>query len=398
MYSIKQMFKIGNGPSSSHTIGPSSACRIFKKRYPQADFFKCALYGSLGLTGKGHFTDLAIINTFKPIKSEVIFDVKNKNIEHINTMDLWAYKNKKEIGYIRVFSIGGGNIVIKGEEVPDKHIYEHNNMEDILKFCDQRKISLLQYVKQREDKDIYEYFQEVWRAMQDSIETGLNATSRIPGPINYTRKAKMILKGENKGLLSDTQKLLAYGIAVSETNASRGIVVTGPTCGSTGIIPAVMRYAKEKFKLSDNQIIDALLVGGIVGNIIRTNGSIAGAEGGCQAECGSGCAMAAAAYSYLLGLNNRKITYAAKFALEHHLGLTCDPILGYVLVPCISRNGVMACRAVESATLSALVDENKQTFNFDQMVKVMKQTGLDIPQGYKETSISGLAKQYKEIK
>ena len=194
----------------------------------------------------------------------------------------------------------------------------------------------------------------------------------------------------------DTKKLLAYGIAVSETNASRGVVVTGPTCGSTGIIPAVMRYAQEKFKLIDKQIIDALLVGGIIGNVIRTNGSISGAEGGCQAECGSGCAMAAAAYSYILGMNNRKISYAAKFALEHHLGLTCDPVLGYVLIPCISRNGAMACRAVEAATLSATIDEEGQMFSLDEMIKVMKQTGVDIPQGYKETSILGLAEAYKK--
>jgi L-serine dehydratase len=232
--------------------------------------------------------------------------------------------------------------------------------------------------------------------MQDSINEGLKATSKIPGPIDYTRKAKMILKTKNKQLSKDTQKLLAYGIAVSETNASRGVVVTCPTCGSTGIMPSVMRYAKEKFKFSDEQIIDALLVGGIVGNVIRTNGSISGAEGGCQAECGSACAMAAAAYSHLLGLNNRKITFAAKFALEHHLGLTCDSVMGYVLVPCISRNGVMACRAVEATTLSAAMDENKQMFNFDQMIDVMKQTGIDIPQGYKETSILGLAKAYNK--
>lgn len=395
MYTIKQMFKIGNGPSSSHTIGPSSACRIFKKRYPDADEFRCNLYGSLALTGKGHFTDLAIIDAFKPIKCDVRFNVLNKDIEHINTMDLCAYKNNVQIGFIRVFSVGGGNIVIKGETIPDQHIYEHSKMEDILKHCDEQKISLLEYVLKREDKDIYEYFQEVWEAMQHSIKQGLKDTSKIPGPIDYTRKAKMILKGKNKHLSKDIQKLLAYGIAVSETNASRGVVVTGPTCGSTGIIPSVMRYAKEKFKLNDKQIIDALLVGGIVGNIIRTNGSIAGAEGGCQAECGSGCAMAAAAYSYILGLNNRKITFAAKFALEHHLGLTCDPVLGYVLVPCISRNGVMASRAIEAATLTALMDENKQMFNFDDMVAVMKQTGIDIPQGYKETSISGLAEAYK---
>jgi L-serine dehydratase len=233
--------------------------------------------------------------------------------------------------------------------------------------------------------------------MQNSIKTGLRAKTRIPGPIDYTRKAKAILTAKNKALSKDTQKLLAYGIAVSETNASRGVVVTCPTCGSTGILPSVLRFAKEKFKLSNQQIIDALLVGGIIGNVIRTNGSISGAEGGCQAECGSACAMAAAAYSHILGLNNVKISFAAKFALEHHLGLTCDSVLGYVLVPCISRNGVMASRAVEAATLSALMDETKQMFNFDQMVAVMKQTGIDIPQQYKETSIGGLAEAYKKM-
>jgi L-serine dehydratase len=232
--------------------------------------------------------------------------------------------------------------------------------------------------------------------MQNSIKTGLTAKTKIPGPIKYERRAKKILTDKNKHLSAETKKLLAYGIAVSETNASRGVVVTGPTCGSTGIIPAVMRFAKEKFKLSDREVIDALLVGGIIGNVIRTNGSISGAEGGCQAECGSGCAMAAAAYSYILGLSNLKITYAAKFSLEHHLGLTCDPVLGYVLVPCISRNGVMACRAVEAATLSASIQEEGHMFSFDDMVKVMKQTGIDLPQGYKETSISGLAQAYKQ--
>ncbi|MGL5021073.1 MAG: L-serine ammonia-lyase, iron-sulfur-dependent, subunit alpha [Mycoplasmatales bacterium] len=392
MKSIKAVYKIGSGPSSSHTMGPEKACKDLINAYKNIINVECNLYGSLALTGKGHLTDQIIISTLNPIPTNVHFFITKTLPRHENAMELIATLETGEIIKWIVYSIGGGDIIIDGlvDEQKPANIYPFNLMTDISNYCDGKNISYYDFVVQYEP-EVLEYLKEVWVVMQNSIEEGIKAEGFLPGPLKVKRRAFLLNNGES----FDRELILSsYAHAVNEQNASGGTIVTAPTCGACGVLPAVLRFYKEEFNLDDHKIIQALAVAGLFGNIVKTNASVSGAEAGCQAEVGTATAMAAAAITYLKGGTNQQIEAAAEIALEHQLGLTCDPIMGYVQIPCIQRNAIGATKARLSAKL-ALTDSELTVIDFDTVVKVMLETGKDMASSYRETSQGGLAKFYK---
>lgn len=397
MQSLKELYKIGNGPSSSHTMGPKRAVEWFKEKNPTADKIDVYLYGSLAFTGKGHLTDKIIEKTLHPIKNNIIFDTDFVCSKHPNTMDMVAYKNGEEIARNRVYSVGGGTIEIEGMGtaiVPD--IYKLSKFEDIEEYCSKNNIGLQDYVYETEDADIKEFLKEVWEAMKESIKLGLQVEGVIPGRLQVQRRAKKIYENNCKDedfTLKRTRVLTSYAYAVSENNASGEVIVTAPTCGASGVLPAVLYYIYKQDNFSDKKMIDALAVAGLIGNLVKTNASISGAECGCQAEVGTACSMAAAAAAYLMELNISQIENAAEIAMEHHLGLTCDPIYGYVQIPCIERNAVGALRAVDAANMASFITHETH-ISFDLVVETMYETGIDLKSHYRETSEGGLAKKY----
>ncbi len=397
MKSIKNLFKIGYGPSSSHTMGPSFAALHFSQLFPEADSFKVILYGSLAKTGKGHGTDRAIKETLKSIKTEIVFDVESKDTKHPNTIDFFAYKNNTELGKKRYYSVGGGEIRADGDEalVPDK-IYNEKNFSEIAKCCKAKNIRLSDYVFQHEEDDIKPFLLNVWKTMQNAILEGLSKTGTLPGEIHVERKAQFLYTQKHIDESPQTKEnrlVCSYAFAVSEQNADCGIIVTAPTCGSCGVLPAVLKYMQEKNNFSDDDMIRALAVAGIIGNIVATNASISGAECGCQAEVGTACSMAAAALCELFEMGIDQIEYAAEVAMEHHLGLTCDPVCGLVQIPCIERNAVAAMRAINALSLANFLYGSRKV-SFDVVVETMYQTGKDLSHLYRETSEGGLAKLY----
>ncbi len=395
MCSVAEIYKIGRGPSSSHTIGPERACIIFGDKYPEATGFRAVLYGSLAKTGKGHGTDTVIRKTFLPKKCDIKFDHIETDIPHPNTMLLIAERNGKEIGSARVFSVGGGSIVFENAEVePPRVVYGQSKFGDISEYCKKRKMRLWEYVAENEDADFYEYMQEVWKKMRESVERGLEDEGVLPGGLGVQKKAKTLYNSRHIDESSETREnriVCSYAFAVSEQNASGETIVTAPTCGAAGVVPAVLYYQQKKNGFDDVSIIRALMTAGLVGNLIKTNASISGAECGCQAEIGSACAMAAAALAELFELGTDKIEYAAEIAIEHHLGLTCDPICGLVQIPCIERNAVAAMRAINAVNLSSFLWSTRK-ISLDNVIKTMKETGRDLSTPYKETSEAGLAK------
>lgn len=398
MQSLLELYKIGNGPSSSHTMGPKRATEIFKNKYPNADKFKVILYGSLALTGKGHLTDYIIKKTLEGYETEIEFDTKTECNIHPNTFDIFAYKNNKLLDTWRVYSIGGGTFKIENkQDIIAKDIYPHKNFNEIKEYIKQNNMDLYDYVCLIEGKEeITEFLKQVWESMQQTIKNGLSATGTIPGKLKLKKKAKNIYENKLEFETNDIKKtrlLSSYAYATSEENASGGIIVTAPTCGACGVLPSALYYMKEEYSISDDKIIKALAVAGIIGNIVKTNASISGAECGCQAEIGTACSMAAAAVAYLLGLDIDRIENSAEVAMEHHLGLTCDPIYGYVQIPCIERNAIAAMRAFDAATLSLMLDKYKK-ISFDLVVETMYETGKDLGKHYRETSEGGLAKKY----
>jgi len=391
MKSIKSLYNIGHGPSSSHTIGPERICYDVLRNY-KGDFYKVILYGSLSFTGKGHLTDEIIKKVL--INVEIEFSTQ-LGLEHPNTMDIIIYKNNEMIGEERYYSIGGGAIKRKGEEVTkEKNVYPHYNFEDIKSYCIEENISLYEYVYRFEDESIKDYLKEVWKVMQEAINIGLHTEGYLPGKLKLKRKAKSLLYSQKNKVSIELRLVSAYAYAVSEVNASGGLVVTAPTCGASGVLPSVLYYLKDVYKYNDQMIYNALATAGIIGNIVKHNGSISGAEAGCQAEVGTACSMAAAAYSQLESGDLSVIEYAAEIALEHHLGLTCDPIDGYVQIPCIERNAVAAHRAINAGELAQLLTSTS-LISFDTIVETMKETGNDLSGNYRETSLGGLAKKYK---
>lgn len=398
MQSLRELYRIGRGPSSSHTMGPEKAILIIKEKYSEADSFKAVLYGSLALTGKGHGTDRIIEETIAPKKCEIIFDKDTPCSVHPNTMVVYAYKNGKEIGKETIYSVGGGKVDFEGQEHHTaKDVYPHNSFAQISEYCASKNIRIWQYVEEFEGKEIFEYLGKVWERMKSSIREGLTTTGELPGGLGTKRRGQILYNQRHIDESSQTREnrlVCSYAFAVSEQNASGGTVVTAPTCGSCGVVPSVLMYYQERNSFDDQRIIRALATGGIIGNLIKKNASISGAECGCQAEIGSACSMAAAALSELFEMGLSQIEYAAEVAMEHHLGLTCDPIGGLVQIPCIERNAVAAMRAINALSLANFLTDSRK-ISFDMVVKVMYETGKNLLSDYRETASGGLAKHYK---
>ena len=401
MKSIRNIYKIGLGPSSSHTMGPSFAALRFSEEYPEADAVKVILYGSLAKTGKGHGTDRAIKETLAIENAEIIFDTVTETPVHPNTLDFIAFRCGKEIGKERFYSIGGGEIRSEGACAPESpEVYEEKSFGDIATYCKSRNIRLSDYVFEHEDKDFKKFLFEVWQTMQDAIQTGLSKTGILPGGLSVERKAQYLFGQKHIDESPQTKEnriVCSYAFAVSEQNADCGLIVTAPTCGACGVVPAVLKYMQEKRDFSDDDILRALAVAGLVGNIVATNASISGAECGCQAEIGTACSMAAAALCELFEMGIDQIEYAAEVAMEHHLGLTCDPVCGLVQIPCIERNAVAAMRAINALSLANFLYGSRKV-SFDVVVETMYQTGKDLSHLYRETSEGGLAKLYFDKK
>ncbi len=396
MRSLKELYRIGKGPSSSHTIGPERACKLFLSENAQADFFRVILYGSLAKTGEGHGTATVIRSVLKNV--EVEYDVVS-DCPHPNTMQLIAYMGEVKVSEMRVFSVGGGAIEIEGRDNAEGAvIYPHRSMADIRRHCEERNMRLCEYVFECEGEGLRTYLQEVWRTMKAAVQRGVTKTGILPGGLEVERRAKVLYDGvrENEGAeFRENRLVCAYAFAVSEENASGGTIVTAPTCGACGVLPAVLCYSQEKKGYADEQIIDALATAGLIGNLIKTNASISGAECGCQAEIGSACCMATAALGELQGLKLGQIEYAAEVAMEHHLGLTCDPICGLVQIPCIERNAVAAMRSINAVSLAYFLTDSRK-ISFDLVIKTMYETGKDLRRPYRETAEGGLAKLYKK--
>ena len=402
MKSIREIYKIGKGPSSSHTMGPERAANHFKTEHPDADAFKVILYGSLSKTGVGHGTDRVIRDVLSPLPTEIIFSKEELKSFHPNTMDLIALKNGQQIDTLRIESIGGGDIRVPGESLLDTpDVYPENSFAEIADFCKWRYIEKLSdYVELNEGEGIWEFLSEVWQTMKNAIKDGLNTTGILPGGLKVQRKAKSLYEQDTTGLspaLREFQTIAAYAYAVAEQNADNGTIVTAPTCGACGVLPAVLKYAQDTKGYSDAQIIRGLATAGIIGSLTKRNASISGAECGCQAEIGTACSMAAAALAELYEQNLDQVEYAAEVAMEHHLGLTCDPICGLVQIPCIERNAVAAMRAMNACNLSYFLTGSRN-ISYDMVCRAMHETGINLNHRFRETSEGGLAKIYARKK
>ncbi|MFO7977210.1 MAG: L-serine ammonia-lyase [Bacteroidales bacterium] len=393
MKTIKELYKIGNGPSSSHTMGPRRAAERFKERHPQADHFRVVLYGSLAATGVGHLTDKILQDTFLPKALELIWKPDQELPLHPNGLEFEAFQQQHLLEKWQVYSIGGGALMEEGEaNTIEENVYKLHTMEDILQWCTIHQKSLWNYVEENDLPDTFNYLEEVWQVMKQSVERGKEAEGLLPGGLNLVRRASSyyVRSKTFSDILKRTGHTFAYALAVAEENASGGRIVTAPTCGSAGVLPAVLYSLQKTYKLSSTRIIRALATAGLIGNLIRTNASISGAEVGCQGEIGAACSMAAGAAVQLLGGSPRQIEYAAEMGMEHHLGLTCDPVNGLVQIPCIERNAMAAVRAYECATYALLSDGNHR-ISFDDVIATMAQTGRDMNSQYRETSKGGLA-------
>ena len=398
MKTLKELFRIGQGPSSSHTMGPRMAAQQYLIKHPEALHFRVTLYGSLAATGKGHLTDRAILDVLGEDRTEIVWHPEIVLDFHPNGMRFETISTDGQAsGSWLVFSVGGGALAEDGDQlVQSPDIYELDSLLDIKHWCEQRGKSYWEYVEEREGKDIWDYLEEVWMVMKAAVERGLEHEGVLPGCLKLRRKAPdyyIKAMGYNSNL--QTRGLVfAYALAVSEENASGGRIVTAPTCGACGVVPAVLYHIQKSRKFPDRRILHALATAGLVGNVAKSRASISGAEAGCQAEVGVACAMAAAAANYIFGGSLATIEYSAEMGLEHHLGMTCDPICGLVQIPCIERNAHAAARALD-ANIYATYAEGLHRISYDKAVDVMKPTGHDLPSLYRETSTGGLAKEYE---
>ena len=395
MESLRELYKIGRGPSSSHTMGPAKAAQLFKSLYPSADAFRVDLFGSLSATGKGHKTDVAIADELSPVPCEVRFaEMPQTPLEHENTMDFYALQNGAQIGFARILSVGGGEIRVVGQPQFDKaQIYPLQSFAQISAYCASKNIRLSDYVFELEGDGFRAYLHDVWQTMQQSILDGLTTRGVLDGGLGVERKAQLLYQQshiDESEITKENRLVCAYAFAASEQNAGGGTVVTAPTCGSCAVVPSVLKYMQDKRGFSDDDIYRALAVGGLIGNLVKTNASISGAECGCQAEIGTACSMAAAALCELFGMGLGQIEYAAEVAMEHMLGLTCDPVCGLVQIPCIERNAIAAMRAINALSLANFLS-NTRRVSFDTVVATMYRTGKDISARYRETSQGGLA-------
>jgi L-serine dehydratase len=395
MDSLKELYKKGNGPSSSHTMGPQQAAKAFMERTPEAARYRATLFGSLAATGKGHLTDWIIEQTLGTDRTEIVWKPEVVRPFHSNGMIFEALDARGTVlDSWEVYSVGGGTIAEADSPTRGtKTLYPHSTLSAITAYCKESNLELWQYAEEQEGPELWPFLEDIWRAMQDAVERGLKRTGVLPGELHYPRKASTFFKKARtqSGPLRSTGKTFAYALAVAEENASGGRVVTAPTCGSAGLIPAVLRSMQESYELGEMEILHALAVGGLIGNVVKTNASISGAEVGCQGEIGTACAMAGGMAAYLFGGSLMQIDYAAEMSLEHHLGMTCDPVGGYVQVPCIERNAVSAIRAINAAEY-VLFTDGEHRISFDQVVQTMAETGRDLKCGYRETSLAGLAR------
>jgi len=402
MKSIREIYKIGKGPSSSHTMGPERAAKHFKETYPQADAFRVILYGSLSKTGIGHGTDRVLREVLSPAETEIVFSKEELGSSHPNTLDFFALKDGTELGTLRVESIGGGDIRVPGQTLLDSpDVYPENSFAEIADFCKWRYIEKLSdYVELNEGDEIWDFLMDVWQTMKQAIADGLSVTGILPGGLKVQRKAKYLFEQEAKdhapGLL-EFQKIAAYAYAVAEQNADNGTIVTAPTCGACGVVPAVLKYAQDTKGFTDDQILRGLAAAGIIGSLTKRNASISGAECGCQAEIGTACSMAAAALAELYNQDLDQVEYAAEVAMEHSLGLTCDPICGLVQIPCIERNAIAAMRAMNACNLSYFLTGSRN-ISYDMVCRAMHETGINLSHRFRETSEGGLAKIYARRK
>ena len=399
MKSIREIYKIGKGPSSSHTMGPERAAKLFLQRCPQAERFEVILYGSLNKTGIGHGTDNVLKETLGPDRTTIVYSPLEWEGMHPNTLDFKGFTGDKEVGFLRVESIGGGDIRVPGEPAAaaGEEVYVEHSFAEIHDFCKWRYIDTLsEYVELNEGPEIWDFLMEVWQTMKNCIEEGLAAEGILPGGLKLRRKAKELKETQmaiREPALVEFHQIASYAFAVAEQNASNGTVVTAPTCGACGVLPAVLKYAQDTKGYTDEEICRALATAGIIGNLTKTNASISGAECGCQAEIGTACSMAAAALAELYKQNLDQLEYAAEVAMEHHLGLTCDPICGLVQVPCIERNAVAAMRAMNACNMSYFLTGSRN-ISYDMVCRAMKETGVNLNHRFRETSEGGLAKLY----
>lgn len=398
MQSLKKLYKIGIGPSSSHTMGPQYAAEYVNERYPQASLVKVILYGSLALTGEGHGTHTALSSTLNA-KNEIVFNTQEQSLPHPNTLDFIIYDGEnKIIDTVRAMSIGGGEIRIEGQpSVTAPEVYPQKNFEEIKDYCLINHLKLSDYVAQYEGEEIFPFLKAIWERMKLTIREGLSQEGILPGGLEVERKAKFLYAQRHIDETPETREnrlVCAYAFAASEQNAGGGTITTAPTCGASGVLPAVLYYMQEKKGFTDFEICKALAAAGVIGNVVKQNASISGAEAGCQAEVGTACCMAAAALAELHFMDLDQIEYAAENAMEHYLGLTCDPVCGLVQIPCIERNAVAAMRAINALSLANFLTSTRKV-KFDTVVDTMYQTGKDLMHKYRETSEGGLALHYE---
>jgi len=426
MQSLEELFRIGDGPSSSHTMGPRKAAKDVQKKFPESKMFKVTLYKSLAETGKGHHTDIAIEKAFKENRikfdkktdikwepeKETFLDPKTKRkikLKHENGMVFEAFDRKKQlIGFWEVYSIGGGALSENGKEPLGEKVYDLTTMTEVMKMCQDKGITYWEYVEKNEGEKIWVFLENVWDTMKKAMERGLSAEGVLQGGLHLPRKASVFKRKTDAMLpeISRNGRIWSYAYAVAEENAAAtGYVVAAPTCGSCGVLPAVLYYVGEKqgyFEKTQeggktNIITRALATAGLIGNFIKTNASIAGATVGCAGEIGTACSMAAGAVSQMFGGSLQQIEYAAEMALEHHLGLTCDCAKGLVQIPCIERNAHAATRAISCAMMATYFSDGTHIIPFDNMVQIMDETGRHLKEMYRETSKGGIGKYYEVI-
>lgn len=397
MESIRELYRTGNGPSSSHTIAPRNAAETFRVEYPEAVRMVITLYGSLAATGKGHMTDRAILEALAGIETEIIWKPAEELPRHPNGMRLEAFNaNGDSIGFQIRYSVGGGALRDEDGGPAPIQVYPLTTMREFLKQSNKSGRSFWEYVAQYEGPEIWGFLRDVWQTMKAAIDRGLRAEGVLPGGLGMSRKAWMFSRKLKMAGDADQHNgfLSAYALAVSEENATGGVIVTAPTCGASGVLPAVLRHMQEVLDCEEETILRALATAGLIGNLVKFNASISGAEVGCQGEIGTACAMAAGAAAQLMGATARQIEYAAEMGLEHHLGLTCDPVAGLVQIPCIERNVFAAMRAIDCANYAIFTDGSHRV-SFDEVMQVMNETGHDLPTLYRETAAGGLALAYR---
>ncbi|HPT30320.1 MAG TPA: L-serine ammonia-lyase [Prolixibacteraceae bacterium] len=393
METIREIFKTGHGPSSSHTMGPRNAGERFLRKNSDAAAFRITLYGSLAATGKGHLTDVVLKEVFTGRNMSISWEPRVFLPRHPNAMQFEAFGPQgEEMDKWLAYSVGGGSVVDDSAETKVADVYPHRTMDSILQFCYENGLRFWEYVEKFEGEEIWPFLEEVWEVMQESIHRGLKSEGVLPGELLLSRKANEIKTkaGNYSGPFKRRAQIFAYALAVSEENASGGKIVTAPTCGASGVLPAVLYYQKKVYKAEKQVILKALATAGLIGSLVKTNASISGAEVGCQGEVGTACAMASAAACQMMGGTNAQIEYAAEMGLEHHLGLTCDPVAGLVQIPCIERNAFGAQRALAHNTY-ALMSDVRHRISFDEVVLTMYETGINLQSQYRETSLGGLA-------